>query len=196
NALAKDMGLKTAKTSLRLTINELAKSLNSSGTSVVACYNYTGTPYVGKEIFPEVVYAYGLQKAIENQYLKTVTVNGYTNPKTKEFLHIAVENFWKNYGENRYEGMLPKLAIFASTIEELQNELKPALEEILNKLNISTEKILVNVGDSKLTSNDDIREFNRLDTPGSNKQLILLVNKGREGWNCRSLFGVALYRKP
>src|SRR5690606_23843274 len=25
---------------------------------------------------------------------------------------------------------------------------------------------------------------------------ILLVNKGREGWNCRSLFGVALYRKP
>jgi len=25
---------------------------------------------------------------------------------------------------------------------------------------------------------------------------MLLVNKGREGWNCRSLFGVALYREP
>ncbi|GLO68874.1 hypothetical protein MACH17_03910 [Phaeobacter inhibens] len=25
---------------------------------------------------------------------------------------------------------------------------------------------------------------------------ILLVGKGGEGWNCRSLFGVALYRKP
>src|SRR5206468_2992847 len=41
-----------------------------------------------------------------------------------------------------------------------------------------------------------IREFNQLDTPKSEKQFILLVNKGREGWNCRSLFSVALYRKP
>jgi type III restriction enzyme len=37
------------------------------------------------------------------------------------------------------------------------------------------------VGDEKLTTNDDIREFNRLDTEGSDKQFILLVNKGREG---------------
>ena len=28
------------------------------------------------------------------------------------------------------------------------------------------------------------------------KQFILLCNKGREGWNCRSLFGVALFRSP
>jgi hypothetical protein len=33
-------------------------------------------------------------------------------------------------------------------------------------------------------------------TTGSTKQVILLVGKGNEGWNCRSLFGVALYRKP
>lgn len=92
--------------------------------------------------------------------------------------------------------MLPKLAIFSSTVEELQNELRPELEEILNDLGIPIDKILVNVGDDKITSNDDIREFNKLDSPGSNKQFILLVNKGREGWNCRSLFGVALYRKP
>ncbi|WP_221563164.1 TnsA endonuclease N-terminal domain-containing protein [Alkalihalobacillus sp. TS-13] len=196
NVLAKDMGTKTAKTSLRLTINELAKALVKSGTSVVGCYNYTGTPYAGKEIFPEVVYAYGLKEAIDKKYLKNVTVNGYTDPKSEEFLHLTVKSFWENYKENRYEGMLPKLAIFASTIDELQNELKPVLEEILNELNISIDKILVNVGDDKLTSNDDIREFNRLDTPPSNKQFILLVNKGREGWNCRSLFGVALFRKP
>ncbi|MEC8814160.1 MAG: TnsA endonuclease N-terminal domain-containing protein, partial [Pseudomonadota bacterium] len=56
-------------------------------------------------------------------------------------------------------------------------------------------RILVNMGD-KETTNDDIREFIRLDTPESEKQFILLVNKGREGWNCRSLFGVAMYRAP
>ena len=55
---------------------------------------------------------------------------------------------------------------------------------------------LVNVGDPKETTNDELREFINLDTPASDKQFILLVNKGKEGWNCRSLFGVALYRKP
>ena len=47
-----------------------------------------------------------------------------------------------------------------------------------------------------MITNDDIREFNNLDTIASDKQFILLVNKGREGWNCRSLFGVALFREP
>ncbi|HFK1511938.1 MULTISPECIES: TnsA endonuclease N-terminal domain-containing protein [Bacillus cereus group] len=196
DTLAKDMGLKTAKTSLRLTINELASSLEKSGTSVIGCYNFTGTPYSGKEVFPEVVYSYGLQEAINKGYLKKVHIEGYTNPKSKEFLRIAVKDFWEKYNTQRYEGMLPKLAIFASTVEELQNELRPELEDILNDLGIPIDKILVNVGNDKITSNDDIREFNKLDSPESNKQFILLVNKGREGWNCRSLFGVALYRKP
>lgn len=31
---------------------------------------------------------------------------------------------------------------------------------------------------------------------GNEKQFIILVGKGREGWNCRSLFGVAMYRSP
>src|SRR6185369_14122407 len=78
----------------------------------------------------------------------------------------------------------------------LQNELRPAVEAALLKRKIPQSRILVNVGDDKITSNDDIREFNRLDTRRSDKQFILLVNKGREGWNCRSLFGVALFRKP
>jgi hypothetical protein len=92
--------------------------------------------------------------------------------------------------------MLPKIAFFASNIEELEKELKPAVAEALSQHGISHDRILVNVGDKKLTSNDEIREFNRLDTLASEKQFILLVNKGREGWNCRSLFGVALYRQP
>ena len=67
---------------------------------------------------------------------------------------------------------------------------------VLAKLNIPTDKILVNVGDAKVTTNDDEREFIRLDSAASEKQFILLVNKGREGWNCRSLFAVALHRTP
>lgn len=196
--LAKDMGIgaKETDTSLRTTIDQLAANLNRAGTRVVACYNYTGTPYVGKEVLPEVVYAYGLKEAIDKGFLKKVVLHGYRNTRTDEFVDVAVEQFLNETGNLKPEGMLPKLAFFAATIEELTKELRPAVERALAKRGIPTSRILVNVGDEKLTSNDDIREFNRLDTPDSEKQFILLVNKGREGWNCRSLFGVGLFREP
>lgn len=197
-ALAKDMGLgaKETDTSLRTTIDILAANLNKAGTRVVACYNYTGTPYVGREVLPEVVYAYGLKDAIDKGYLKKVVIHGYTNTRTDEFVDIAVQSFLDQTRGLRPEGLLPKLAFFAATIEELTCELKPAVERALLKHGLPASRILVNVGDPKLTTNDDIREFNRLDTPESEKQFILLVNKGREGWNCRSLFGVGLFREP
>lgn len=196
--LAKDMGVgaKETDTSLRTTIDILAASLNAAGTRVVACYNYTGTPYVGREVLPEVVYAYGLKEAVDKGFLKKVTLHGYANTRTDEFVDIAIENFLKESGDLRPEGLLPKLAFFAATVEELTEELKPAVERALLKYGIPISRILVNVGDSKITTNDDIREFNRLDTESSEKQFILLVNKGREGWNCRSLFGVGLFREP
>ncbi|SFM64234.1 TnsA endonuclease N-terminal domain-containing protein [Nitrosomonas communis] len=195
-ALAKDMGTVATDTSLRKTIDELAKNLHAVGTRVVACYNYTGTPYVGREVLPEVVYAYGLKEAIDKAFLKKVVLHGYTNTRTDEFVDIAIERFLKESGELRPEGLLPKLAFFAATIDELTGELKPAVERALVKYGIPTSRILINVGNDKHTTNDDIREFNRLDTEGSEKQFILLVNKGREGWNCRSLFGVGLFREP
>jgi type III restriction enzyme len=197
--LAKDVGAQedNRQTSLRMTIDRLADSLKRAGTQVVACYNYTGTPYVGNEILPEVVYAFGLQDAINKEYLKKVSIHGYTNTKTVDFVNQVIKDFWaQNGGNTRHEGMLPKIAFFAATIDELQKELRPSVEKALAKLGIPTSKILVNVGDEKITTNDDIREFIHLDTPGSEKQFILLVNKGREGWNCRSLFGVALFREP
>ena len=197
-ALAKDMGLgaKETDTSLRTTIDILSASLNAAGTRVVACYNYTGTPYVGREVLPEVVYAYGLKEAVDKAYLKKVMLHGYANTRTDEFVGIAIEAFLRESGDLRPEGLLPKLAFFAATVDELTSELKPAVERALLKHGIPTSRILVNVGDNKLTTNDDIREFNRLDTESSEKQFILLVNKGREGWNCRSLFGVGLFRAP
>lgn len=198
SALAQDFGIKSSSTSLRVTINELAENLKEAGTNVVGCYNYTGTPYVGSRLLPEVVYAYGLREAINNQYLKKVKIQAFENIKdeTIAFVRLAITQFWEKNNNQRFEKMLPKLAFFASSIDELQKELKPAVEQILSELNISTSKILVNVGDSSITTNDDLREFKNLDTPQSEKQFILLVNKGKEGWNCRSLFGVALHREP
>jgi len=196
-SLEKDLGQGKQSSALRITIDELARALEARGTSVVGCYNFTGTPYVKDRIMPEVVYAYGLKAAIDNKYLKQPEFVDYSgNVKSNDFLREVVTDFWTKEGETRRENMLPKIAIFASTIDELIGELRPALEKVMGGLGIPTTRILVNVGDGKHTTGQDIREFNRLDTPESEKQFILLVGKGREGWNCRSLFGVALYRKP
>ncbi|MCL1907246.1 MAG: DEAD/DEAH box helicase family protein [Propionibacteriaceae bacterium] len=182
------------KTSLRDTINMLAAS-----TSIVACYNFTGTPYVNRQLLPEVVYAYGLRESIKEGYLKDADLTAFENVKSEDFLRAVIVRFWDRYGGGLFEGLPPKLAIFASTVEEADQEVRPAVERILAELGIPLSSILINVGDTKLTKDQDIRDFNNLDvegTQGSQKQFLILVGKGREGWNCRSLFGVALFRSP
>lgn len=194
--LKKDLEDVSKETSLRFTINALAQGLKSNNSSLVACYNFTGTPYIKNEILPEVVYAFGLGAAIAERYLKNPVLNSYINTRDRDFVKMVIDDFIKNYGGRRYEGMLPKLAFFSPTIEDATKNLKPMLEAELARHNISASAILVNVGDERETSNDDIKAFNELDTPRSEKQFIILVNKGKEGWNCRSLCGVALFRKP
>lgn len=192
--LEKQIRSNSQKTSLRDTINMLAAS-----TSLVACYNYTGTPYVNRQLLPEVVYAYGLKESIQNGFLKDANLKAFENVKNEDFLRVAITTFWDTYGGKTFEGLPPKLAIFASTIKEADEEVRPIVERIMDELGIPASKILINVGDEKITKDEDIRNFNDLDilgTQGSEKQFLILVGKGREGWNCRSLFGVAMFRSP
>lgn len=184
------------ESSLRYTINLLSEFLKKQGSHLVACYNFTGTPYVQKVTLPEVVYSYGLKASISRGYLKNAIRYGYENVKEEGFLRDAIKNFWNEYGENTYEGLLPKLAIFATNQNDIDNTVLPEVKKILSDLNISWDKILVNTQKSTV---QEVRDFNNLDmvgTVGANKQFIILIDKGREGWNCRSLFGVAMHRKP
>jgi type III restriction enzyme len=188
------------KTSLRNTINYLAGKLDQAGSRVVGCYNYTGTPYVKHQMLPEVVDYYGLKQAIHDGYLKKVEIKGFDNVRDEQFLRTALTAFFQTYGGKVYEnGLTPKMAIFGAQDSEITDIVKPIVEKVLSELGVSSDTILVNIGDETVTHQSDINDFNNLDVPGSQgnkKQVILLVNKGKEGWNCRSLFMVAMFRSP
>jgi type III restriction enzyme len=173
---------------VRETINRMHRR-----TPLVGCVNLTGTPYVDNRMLPEVVYYYPLADSIQDGHLKEVRFYDYSRVKTEEFVHDVVRRFWETFGEERREGLLPKMAVYCATIRELEDEFRPLLEKALAELGIPTDKILVN--HSKV-DDDAIRRFRELDMPDSPHQFILLVGKGTEGWNCRSLFSTALYRRP
>lgn len=194
--LADDLHPSKKETSLRFTINTLTQGLKNKGLRMVACFNFTGTPYVKNEVLPEVVYAYGLDAAIQAGYLKSVRLHGYSNPRDEDFIRATVADFLERYGDKKVDGRLPKLAFFAPDIADASGNLRPLLAQILEEHDIPSSTILVNVGDDKITSNDDIKRFNELDLPTAKERFLILVNKGKEGWNCRSLCGVAMFRRP
>lgn len=73
----------------------------------------------------------------------------------EEFLKAAVTTFWERYGGKTYEGLRPKLAIYAAGVEEAATEVRPTLERILAELGVPSSSILLNVGDSKYTRDED-----------------------------------------
>lgn len=159
---------------------------------LVSVINLTGTPYVNNKMIADVVYHFGLKQGIEQGILKQVRFSNYGNVKTESFLEDVVDTFWSEYSEKRLEGCLPKIALYSASIEDVQQNLRPRLEKILAQKNIPLDKVL----EYHTAAEQNKEDFLVVDTPESKKQFILLVGKGTEGWNCRSLVACALYRKP
>ncbi|MCC7004975.1 DEAD/DEAH box helicase family protein [Candidatus Nomurabacteria bacterium] len=161
-------------------------------TPLVGVVNLTGTPYINNRMIDDVVYHFGLKQGIEKGILKQVKILDFGEVRSNVFIEEVLSTFWSEYGENRLEGRLPKMAFYAPNIENLRNELKPRLERVLAEMNIPIDKVL----EYHTEAEDSKDEFRILDTIESKKQFVLLVGKGTEGWNCRSLVACALYRKP
>ena len=183
-------------TTLEGTLKKTKKTINyihtEGKTPLIGVINLTGTPYIKNKMISDVVYHFGLKQGIEKGILKQVRFFEYGNVKTGEFIEDVITKFWNEYGEKRLEGRFPKIAFYAANIEDLQQELRPKLESVLSKLKIPTTKIL----EYHTEAEENKETFFLLDTPTSEKQFVLLVGKGTEGWNCRSLVACALFRKP
>jgi hypothetical protein len=187
---------------LRQVVNAWSRKGNINGV-----LGFSGTPYLsspenvavgaGMSVkFSQItntVFYYPLTRAIEG-FLKKPTVRTLSEVQSSSIVRRGVEEFLAQYGDKNYRGgQTAKLAIYCGTIERLENEVFPMLLE----MGIAADDILKYHRGNKQhkISVEAEREWRTLDTALSRKRIILLVQIGKEGWDCRSLTGVILSQK-
>jgi len=176
---------------VRQTVDYLA-----AATNVVAVVNTTGTPYFERQPLRDVVVWYGLRQGIEDDVLKEVAGNiealDFDPAQADEFVAYAIETFFRDYGGHTLpDGSPARIAIYFPQNDDL-DELAPHVELAVARAGLPPTAILRNTARSTTA---EVDAFNRLNDPESPHRVILLVNKGTEGWNCPSLFATALARK-
>lgn len=178
---------------VRQTVNYLAEN-----TQVICVVNTTGTPYYQRQPLKDVVIWYGLSEGIADGYLKELAGNiqAYDfEGNVEQYVSHVIRDFFADYGDVRLPNGAPaKLAMYFPQTDDLA-ELRPVIDQALVEVGQSPALCLVNTSDDTLTKQADIDAFSRLNDPDAPHRVMLLVNKGTEGWNCPSLFACALVRR-
>lgn len=175
--------------------------------NITTVLGFSGTPYLqsAEKIkagdyefkFSQItntVYYYPLVTAIR-KFLKTPTVKIGQNLDRFQIIKQGIEDFDNQYKNKVYEnGTIAKVAIYCSNIEVLEEEVYPFLT---GELKINPNEILRFHKGNKAHPQPEGSEleFRSLDLPISKKRYILLVQVGKEGWDCPSLTGVILSQK-
>jgi len=175
--------------------------------NITTVLGFSGTPYLqsaetikaGNYAFKfsqitNTVYYYPLITAIK-KFLKTPTVKIGQNLDRFQIIKKGIEDFDALYKKIVYgNGAIAKIAIYCSNIAVLEEEIYPFL---IGELKINPAEILKYHGGNKDYSlpKENELEFRSLDLAISKKRYILLVQVGKEGWDCPSLTGVILSQK-
>ena len=170
--------------------------LHRHSPNLVAVINTTGTPYYKKQLLRDVIVWYSLSQGIHDNILKEVNGNihafSFDETQTDQLLDHIIEDFFKDYGNVKLPNGAPaRLAIYFPQTDDLQ-KYRPMIEAKLTAIGWPTSLILENHTRARKA---DIDAFTRLNDPDAPHRIILLVNKGTEGWDCPSLFACALARK-
>lgn len=192
-------------------LRKVVTNWNSKG-NVTTVLGFTGTPYLKtadqikvtdnsylkfKQI-TNTVYYYPLTTAIR-YFLKKPQVKFATELNRNQIIERGISNFIETYKDKVYEnGTIAKLAIYCGNIRTLEEDVYPFL---VGTLKINPDEILKFHGGNKeykLPIENELL-FNSLDIPqtkaGTKIRYILLVQIGKEGWDCRSLTGIILSQK-
>ena len=180
----------------------------SQGGNCVGVLGFSGTPYLEKaenvvlgENFSikntdlsNVVYHYPLAQGIGN-FLKVPTVK-HVDEVSESIIRRGVQEFCDEYSNTVYhDGTCAKLAIYCGLIETLEETVYPIVAEVLAEKGINpASAILKYHGGNKVYAQVENAEyeFASLDTPMSKIRVVLLVQIGKEGWDCHSLTSVIL----
>lgn len=175
--------------------------------NITTVLGFSGTPYLQKadtiniasvslkltEI-SNTVYYYPLIEAVKT-FLKKPKVQTGKNLNRLEIIKHGVQEFDALYRHKIYaNGTIPKLAIYCTSIDDLYENILPFLT---SELAVNRDEILEFHGGNKNypIAKENELAFRSLDLPHSKHRYILLVQIGKEGWDCPSLTGVILSQK-
>ena len=189
---------------LRAVVNSWMK--NATVNSVVG---FSGTPYLekaekvslndalsvsNKEI-SNIVYYYPLIQGIGN-FLKRPTVRVSNSTNSLEIVEAGIREFFDRYRDTVYtDRLIAKLGIYCGTIEKLEEQIYPLAARIADEYGLNPAEAILKFhrGNKDYSPPVDSQlQFETLDRPISLIRIVLLVQIGKEGWDCRSLTGIIL----
>lgn len=176
---------------------------------------FTGTPYLEKAEkvtlggsfnikntnITNVVYFYPLMEGIDN-FLKRPEVK-FTDHDMLTIVRSGVHEFLNKYKDTTYaDGTCAKLAVYCGQIPTLEEEIYPLVSEIVTEYGLNPAEVILKRHKGSNSSKAGARKyaepegseaaFAMLDSPTSKIRIVLLVQIGKEGWDCKSLTGVVL----
>lgn len=188
---------------LRAVVTKWAE--NNTINSVIG---FSGTPYlekaekfkvadsisVGTAEITNIVYYYPLIDGVGN-FLKRPVVKIADIADSSLIIEKGVREFLDTYKDTVYaDGSIAKLGIYCGTIEKLEKVVYPLVSRIVAEYGLGTNTILkFHKGNKQYKMPEDSQmQFDILDKSISKTRIVLLVQIGKEGWDCRSLTGIIL----
>lgn len=188
---------------LRAVVNRWVK--NNTVNSVIG---FSGTPYlekvekfevldslsIGTAEITNIVYYYPIIDGVGN-FLKCPVVKIADIADSSLIIEKGVREFLDTYKDTVYaDGLTAKLGIYCGTIEKLEEVVYPLVSRIATEYGLGTDTILkFHKGNKQYKVSSDSRmQFEILDKSISKIRIVLLVQIGKEGWDCRSLTGIIL----
>ena len=180
----------------------------TEGGTVNSVIGFSGTPYlekaekftvtdklsVGTAEITNTVYYYPLVDGVGN-FLKYPTVKIADIADSSRIIENGVREFLDTYKSTVYQdGTTAKLGIYCGTIEKLEELVCPLVTQIAREYRLPADCILkFHKGNKQHPQPADSQmQFDTLDNPISKIRIVLLVQIGKEGWDCRSLTGIIL----
>lgn len=180
----------------------------ASNGNITNVLGFSGTPYLSKveeiplfqdkcikvKTISNIVYHYPLIEGVGN-FLKSPKIK-FAKKGGLEIVTEGVQEFIDNYGATTYaDGTQAKLAIYCGNIKTLEEEIYPCVAQLVTACGWNPAETILKYhrGNKEYPQpNEAEYNFSSLDTPFSPFRIVLLVQIGKEGWDCRSLTSVIL----